>query len=120
MFSLTSTMNYYMYPFATDMRKSFYTLSGIVTNLMGRNVQDGDAFIFLNRSCNSLKVLHMECGGLVIYHMKLESGCFSLPAFDEESHTYRSSWQELMMMVQGLSANEKVKSGKANKRWAKP
>lgn len=60
-------MNYYMYPFATDMRKSFYTLSGIVTNLMGRNVQDGDAFIFLNRSCNSLKVLHMECGGLVIY-----------------------------------------------------
>jgi transposase len=56
----------------------------------------------------------------MLTHMKLESGCFSLPAFDEESHTYRSSWQELMMMVQGLSANEKVKSGKANKRWAKP
>ncbi|WP_261386033.1 hypothetical protein [Parabacteroides distasonis] len=28
------------------MRKSFYTLSGIVTNQMGKNVRDGDAFLF--------------------------------------------------------------------------
>jgi len=113
MFSLTSSMKYYLYPYPTDMRKSFYTLSGIVTNLMQRNVQDGEVFIFINRYCTSMKVLHMECGGLVIYHMKLQSGSFKLPVFDEETATFQTSWQNLMMMVQGVAANDKVKK----KRW---
>ena len=50
-----------------DMRKSFYSLSGIVTNLMGMNVQDGDAYIFINKSLTGLKILHAEYGGLMHY-----------------------------------------------------
>jgi hypothetical protein len=98
------------------MRRSFYTLSGMVTNQMGRNVQDGDVYIFINRPCTSMKILHMECGGLVIYHMKLEQGCFKLPVFDENTNTFQTSWQELVMMVQGVSAGEKVNK----KRWENP
>jgi transposase len=95
-------MNYYLYAQPTDMRRSFYTLSGMVTNQMGRNVQDGDVFIFINRRCTSMKILHMECGGLVIYHMKLESGSFTLPEFDAESHTFKTNWQGLMTMAKGV------------------
>jgi transposase len=98
------------------MRRSFYTLSGIVTNQMGRNVQDGDVYIFINRTCSSMKILHLECGGLVIYHMKLESGSFKLPVFDQNTHTFQTSWQDLMMMVQGISIDGKVNK----KRWEKP
>jgi transposase len=98
------------------MRRSFYTLSGIVTNQMRRNVQDGDVFIFINRHCTSMKILHMECGGLVIYHLKLESGCFKLPVFDEMTNTFNTSWQDLMMMVQGASSREKSDK----KIWEKP
>jgi transposase len=116
MFSLTSSMKYYLYSHPTDMRRSFYTLSGMVTNQMGRNVQDGDVFIFINRPCTSMKILHMECGGLVIYHMKLEQGSFRLPVFDGNTHTFKTNWQELMMMVQGISQDEKVNK----KRWKKP
>ena len=116
MFSLTSSMQYYLYSYPTDMRRSFYTLSGMVTNLMGRNVQDGDVYIFINRTCTSMKILHMECGGLVIYHMKLESGTFKLPVFDENTHTFQTSWQELMMIVQGISPDKRVNK----KRWEKP
>jgi len=95
------------------MRKSFYTLSGMVTNLMGRNVQDGDVYIFINRPCTSMKILHMECGGLVIYHMKLESGSFKLPVFDENTNTFQTCWQDLMMMVQGVGSDKKMnKKGK--------
>ena len=83
MFNLNDSMQYYLYPYPTDMRKSFYTLSGIVTNNMKRNVQDGEVFIFINRNCTGMKILHLECGGLVIYQMKLESGTFKLPVFDE-------------------------------------
>ena len=90
------------------MRRSFYTLSGMITNLMGRNVQDGDVYIFINRPCTSMKILHMECGGLVIYHMKLESGSFKLPVFDENTNTFQTSWQDLMMMVQGVGSDKKM------------
>lgn len=101
-------MQYYLYSSPTDMRRSFYTLSGMVTNQMGRNIQDGDVFIFINRRCTIMKILHMECGGLVIYHMKLESGSFKLPVFDPETNTYQTSWQELMTMVQHLENGEKT------------
>ncbi|MFY9151687.1 MAG: IS66 family insertion sequence element accessory protein TnpB [Prolixibacteraceae bacterium] len=86
MFNLTSSMRYYLYSYPTDMRRSLYSLSGMVTNQMGRNVQDGDVYIFINRSCTSMKILHLECGGLVIYHMKLVQGCFKLPVFDQNSN----------------------------------
>jgi len=98
------------------MRRSFYTLGGMVTNLMGRNVQDGDVYIFINRTCTGMKILHMECGGLVIYHMKLESGTFKLPVFDQNTNTFQTSWQYLMMMVRGVSPDGKVNK----KRWKKP
>jgi transposase len=109
-------MRYYLYSFPADMRKSFYTLSGMVTNQMGRNVQDGDVYIFINRPCTSMKILHMECGGLVIYHLKLESGSFRLPIFDQSANTFQSSWQDLMAMVQGVPTEGKVDK----KRWSKP
>ena len=48
------------------MRKSFYSLSGIVTNEMKRNVQDGEAFIFVNRSLTSMKILHAEYASIQI------------------------------------------------------
>jgi len=116
MFSLTSAMRYYLYSYPTDMRRSFYTLSGMVTNLMKRNVQDGDVYIFINRTCTGMKILHMECGGLVIYHLKLEQGCFKLPVFDQNTHTFQTSWQELMMMVRGITPDETANK----KRWEKP
>jgi len=108
MFCLTSSMRYYMYSHPADMRRSFYTLSGMITNLMGRNVQDGDVYIFINRPCTSMKILHMECGGLVIYHMKLESGSFILPVFDENTNTFQTSWQDLMMIVQSVGSDKKT------------
>jgi transposase len=98
------------------MRRSFYTLSGMVTNQMKRNVQDGDVYIFINRTCTSMKILHMECGGLVIYHMKLESGSFKLPVFDQNTNTFQTSWQDLMMIVQGIAPDGTVNK----KRWEKP
>ena len=92
------------------MRKSFYSLSGIVTNEMKRDVRDGEAFIFVNRTLTSMKILHAEYGGLVIYNLKLEKGCISLPDFvldDDKAPPYRQTqWQELVLMTQGISPLE--------------
>ena len=75
MFSLNESNRYYLYPYPTDMRKSFYTLSGIVTNQMGKNVRDGDAFIFINANCTCMKILHMEYGDI-----PYEAGTWALPS----------------------------------------
>ena len=116
MFSLTASDRFYLYPYPTDMRKSFYTLGGIVTNQMEMDVQDGDAFIFINKLCTAMKILHMEYGGLVIYHMKLSSGRFSLPQIDfQEGRTvsHKTLWNDLVLMVQGID----TQNGKYRKRW---
>ena len=115
MFCLSDTNNFYLYPYPTDMRKSFYSLSGIVTNQMGMHVQDGDAFVFINRSLTSMKILHAEFGGLVIYNMKLERGTIQIPSIDSETdvQSHGINWSELMMMVQGIS----MKDCKTATRW---
>ena len=112
MFHLHSSLSYYLYPLPVDMRKSFYTLSGIVTNGMGQDVRDGGVFIFVNRRQNIIKILHMEYAGLVIYHKKLESGRLKLPAFDESTVSLSIHWNDLMMMVQ----NVKPRLGKLKRR----
>ena len=38
MFCLSESDTFYLYPYPTDMRKSFYSLSGIVTNEMKRDL----------------------------------------------------------------------------------
>ena len=94
------------------MRKSFYTLSGIVTSAMNQDVRDGGVFIFVNRHQNIMKILHMEYAGMVIYHKKLESGRFKLPEFDENTTSLAIHWNDLMMMVQSV----KIRAGKLTKK----
>lgn len=78
---------------------------------MNQNVRDGGVFIFMNRNQNVMKILHMEYAGLVIYHKRLESGRFKLPAFDENTASLTINWQDLMTMVQSVRIKH-VKSRK--------
>jgi len=102
MFHLHGKLKYYLYPAAVDMRKSFYTLSGIVTSVMKRDVQSGEVFIFVNKRLTTMKILHLEHGGLVIYHKKLDSGVFKLPSFDDCLSSVAIDWQDLMMIVKNV------------------
>jgi transposase len=107
MFHLHQSLRYYLYPAPVDMRKSFYTLSGIVTSSMHRNVLSGEVFIFVNRNQTIMKILHMEYGGMVIYHKKLDSGRFILPQIDENTHSLTLDWKELIMMIQQVNQKRK-------------
>lgn len=108
MFHLHDKLKYFLYPSAVDMRKSFYTLSGIVTSVMKRNVQDGEVFIFVNQRLTTMKILHLEHGGLVIYHKKLESGVFKLPIFDESLTSQSLEWHALMMIVRNVKPKKRL------------
>jgi transposase len=112
MFHLHNSLKYFLYPLPVDMRGSFCTLSGFVSSAMKHNIREGGVFIFVNRDQTIMKILHMEYAGLVIYHKRLESGRFNLPAFDENTTSLTINWHDLMMMVQSV----KMKPGRLQKK----
>jgi transposase len=103
MFSLSDNLQYYLCTGATDMRKGFDTLCGVVRSQMGRDPLSGEVFIFVNRARSTIKLLHWESGGLVLYHKRLESGGFERPTYDEKQNSFQMKWSELVMMIEGLS-----------------
>lgn len=103
MFCLNDTMRYFLCPGKTDMRKGIHSLCGLVHNCMGYDVNHGDVFIFINRSRTTMKLLHAEHGGLVLYIKKLEEGTFRLPSYDKESKSYPMEWRDLVLMVEGIA-----------------
>lgn len=103
MFCLNDTMRYFLCPGKTDMRKGMNSLCGVIHDKMGYDVRLGDVFIFINRQRTTMKLLHAEDGGLVLYIKRLEEGTFRLPAYDQKSKSYSMGWRDLVMMVEGIN-----------------
>jgi len=83
MFCLNDTMRYFLCQGKTDMRKGMNSLCGVIHDKMGYDVRLGDVFIFINRQHTTMKLLHAEDGGLVLYIKRLEEGTFRLPGYDQ-------------------------------------
>ena len=98
-------MRYFLCPGLTDMRIGMNSLCGVVQNQMGYDVRMGDVFIFISRSRTTIKLLHAEDGGLVLYMKRLEEGTFRLPAYDPASRSFPMEWRDLVMMVEGIREN---------------
>ncbi len=49
----------------------------------------------------------MEYAGMVIYHKKLESGRFNLPAFDENTVSLTINWKDLITIIQNVKTRTK-------------
>lgn len=105
MFNLNDSMRYWLYVKPTDMRKSFYTLSGLVSNNMHMSVLNGDVFVFINKKHDRMKILHMETGGLVLYSKLLEEGRFRLPSNNSENDNLKITWLDLTMIVEGIKSD---------------
>jgi len=72
MFSLNENNHYYFHTQATDLRKGFNTLMGVITSTSSLRPLDGSVYLFVNKQRSTLKLLHWERGGFVIYHKRLE------------------------------------------------
>lgn len=105
MFSLHSGLRFHFYLPVCDMRKGFNGLCGIVRNELGREPDSGEAFIFLSRQRDSIKVLHWESGGFVLYYKQLQQGRFSLPK--TEGTSLLLSYAQWVLLVQGLELETK-------------
>lgn len=113
MFALSTENCFHLYSQATDMRKSFNGLSGLVQNKLGRNPTGGDVFIFINKRKDKIKLLHWQGSGFILYYKRLEQGTFELPRYDSSVGSISLDYPQLVMIIDGLS----IKNIQKRKRY---
>jgi hypothetical protein len=113
MFALTKSMSYYLCPEAVDMRKGIYSLYQYVKSGMQRNPLSGEVYLFLGKNRDTVKILHWEQDGFVLYIKKLERGTFEVPCFNSHSGCYQMQWSTFVLIMEGVS----IGSAKYRKRF---
>jgi transposase len=99
---LNDQKNYHLYRKETDMRKGFDSLCGIVLNELGKQIMNGDAFIFINKPRTHIKLLVWEKGGFTIFYRRLEKGTFETPAFDLDAKSMQITSDQLQFILNGI------------------
>jgi len=105
MLNLSSAHRFWLYGEAVDFRKGFDGLAGIVRDKMGRDPLSGEAFIFLNRKQDRMKLLLWEGGGFVLWYKRLEAGRFAF-AQQKNGHIQNGNTQlnytDLVLLIEGI------------------
>jgi transposase len=113
MLHLSASCKYYLYRNATDMRKGFDSLCGIVSSQLQMNVLSGSVFIFINKKQTKVKLLLWEGDGLAVYYKRLEKGTYEVPSFNLDAGDVSISHEALQHILQGVS----LKSVRKRKRY---
>jgi len=106
MLHLSSSCSYYLHRPATDMRKGFDSLCGIISSQLQMDALSGSVFIFINKKRNQLKLLLWEGDGFAVYYKRLEKGTFEIPDANDESSSIGVTAQQLQFILQGVSLQD--------------
>jgi transposase len=85
MFGLGPATRIYLAAGATDMRKGFEGLYGLVRDRLLCEPLSGHVFLFSNAQRNRLKLLFWDGSGLWVCAKRLEKGRFRWPAVESEN-----------------------------------
>lgn len=100
MIHFASQLKIFLATGATDLRKSFNSLSALVRNQLQHDPLSGHLFVFCNRSRNRIKVLFWERGGYWVCAKRLEKGTFHWPQSSGPGLVLTS--EELMLLLGGI------------------
>jgi transposase len=101
-FGIGSATRIYLAVGATDMRKGFEGLYGLVRDRLELEPLSGHLFLFCNKARNRTKVLFWDGSGLWICAKRLEKGRFSWPNEDEQQAGVILSHEELALLLGGI------------------
>jgi transposase len=103
MFGLGPATKVYLALGATDMRKGFDGLYGLVRDRLLCEPMSGHLFLFANARRNRLKILYWDGSGLWCCGKRLERGCFSWPSVVSQAETkVLLSQEELALLLGGI------------------
>lgn len=106
MFGFGPATRIYVAPGATDMRKSFNGLYGLVRDTLGCDPTSGHVFLFTNARRNRLKLLLYDGSGLWVAAKKLDFGRFRWPESNTTATKIVLSQEELALLVGGIDLVE--------------
>ncbi|MCT4647118.1 MAG: IS66 family insertion sequence element accessory protein TnpB [Carboxylicivirga sp.] len=101
-FNFCNTTRFYFYSEPVDMRKGIHSLYHLVKTSGKINALNGDGYVFVGRTRKSIKVLRWQKEGFVLYHKKLELGCYSLPQQLNEGAFFELERDILDQMVNSI------------------
>lgn len=102
MFGLGPATRVYLAAGATDMRKGFDGLYGLVRDRLGGDPLSGHLYLFANARRNRLKVLYWDGSGLWVCAKRLEQGRFRWPEAAAGEAKVVLSHEELALLLGGI------------------
>lgn len=102
MFALGPATRVYLALGATDMRKGFEGLYGLVRDRLELDPQSGHLFLFSNRQRTRLKLLCCDGTGLWVCAKRLERGRFRWPEAEPGRTKVVVGAHELALLLGGL------------------
>ena len=105
MMPLSPALRFFLYAHATDMRKSFDGLSGIVTSALTRDPTSGEVYVFLNRRRDRMKLLLWDRPAkrdFWLFYKRLEQGTLQLPGNLAEQTSVELRYDELLLILEGI------------------
>jgi len=101
MFGVGPATKIYLAAGATDMRKGFEGLHGLVRDRLGCDPLSGHLFLFANARRTRLKVLVWDGSGLWVCAKQLQKGRFRWPEAKGEDRVAMSH-EELTLLLNGI------------------
>ena len=102
MFGAGLATRIYLAAGATDMRKGFEGLYGLVRDRLSCDPLSGHVFVFSNAQRNRLKLLFWDGSGLWVCAKRLEKGRFRWPEACGEQAKVILSHEELSLLLGGI------------------
>ena len=102
MFGFGPATRIYLAAEATDMRKGFDGLYGLVRDVLACDPQSGHVFLFTNARRNRVKLLVYDHSGLWICAKKLDGGRFGWPKAEPGVTKIVVSHEELALLLGGI------------------
>ena len=106
MFGFVPATRIYVAAGATDMRKHFDGLYGLVRDHLGCTPESGHVFLFTNARRNRLKLVVYDGSGLWVCSKRLDKGCFRWPAADSTVKKILLSHEELALLLGGIDLKQ--------------
>ena len=106
MFGLTTATRVFVAPGATDMRKGFNGLFGLVRDALQEDPLSGHLFLFANRDRTRIKILVWDGSGLWVCAKRLEQGRFAWPHAEEGDTRVTMRGEELTMLLSGIDLRQ--------------
>jgi transposase len=100
--SISTQTRIYIAVEATDMRKGFDGLCGLVSSTLQQDPLSGALFLFLNKRRDRMKVLYWDGDGLAIWYRRLEQGTFQVPLRQGNASSFEIRSDEFTMLLRGI------------------